>query len=172
MGHSRFLLDDCYSNNAESYFIDHQAGQARIMFKHVDAITVWLQEMNRFSAVREMHNTYIICVLTLAGFLLLQALCLKPTLCLAAELSRQPNGLAGWLKSPGTVTRGLTALLEAAQDNWGENSNRRFQWNLSLQLFSHPSSEPLVLIRLTGELEPIPCDRGKGISWTGRLLDQ
>lgn len=59
--------------------------------------------------------------LTLAGFLLLQALCLRPILCLAAELSRQPTGLAGSLKSPGT-TRGLTALLEAPQDSWEDES--------------------------------------------------
>lgn len=55
--------------------------------------------------------------LTQTGFLLLQALCLRPSLCLAAELSRQPKGLAGRLKSPGT-TSGLSAPLEAAQDNW------------------------------------------------------
>ena len=56
---------------------------------------------------------------TVAGFLLLQALSRRPSLCLEAELSRQLKGLAGWLKSPGTTTRGLPALLEASQDNWG-----------------------------------------------------
>lgn len=56
--------------------------------------------------------------LTLIGFLLWQALLLRPRLCLAAELSRQAKGLAGWLKSPGATTRGLTALLEGPQDNW------------------------------------------------------
>lgn len=64
--------------------------------------------------------------LTLAGFLLLCALGLKPSLCLAAELSRQANGLAGWLKSTGT-TKGLTALLE---DNWEETERVTFPDNL------------------------------------------
>lgn len=65
--------------------------------------------------------------LTLAGFLLLQALFLRPSLCLAAELSRQPKGLAGRLKSPGT-TRGLIALLEAAQESWEEETEHGVQW--------------------------------------------
>lgn len=90
-------------------------------------------------------SAFFVPPLTLAGLLL--AFCLRASLCLAAELSRQTKGLAGWLKSPGT-TRGLTALLEAAQDSWEDgkhsfsilqHSSRRDLWGQNL---THPSNCP------------------------------
>ena len=54
-------------------------------------------------------------------------------------MSRQPKGLAGWLKSPGTATRGLIALLEATHDNWaiaGEMGNSREKGEMGERVYS------------------------------------
>ncbi len=54
--------------------------------------------------------------LTLAGFLLAQALALTAMRCWAAELSKQETELAGRLKSAGMDPWGVPGLEDASQD--------------------------------------------------------